>query len=152
MRLNSTSFTHSSTAMFGVAVFGNAAVRVVSYAAPDLPGHQAAPAPHVVQIQTMHNGRQRASRSGHGSPAPTGAASGSSDHFRHGGPVSEHRIEDRETTTAVLAWPTPDGTSTGATQPPLEASAPEETPQTEPTAADDAVDRHDAHSDADRAE
>lgn len=76
MRLNSTSFTHVSTAMFGVAVIGYAAVRVISYAAPHLPGHlpgqHAAPATAPVQqIAERRLTNPRASRSAHRSPAPT---------------------------------------------------------------------------------
>jgi hypothetical protein len=76
MRLNSTSFTHVSTAMFGVAVIGYAAVRVISYAAPHLPGHlpgqHAAPASAPVQqIAGRRLTDPRASRSAHRSPAPT---------------------------------------------------------------------------------
>lgn len=76
MRMNSTSFTHVSTAMFGVAVIGYAALRVISYAAPHLPGHlpgqHAAPATAPVQ-QTAERRLtdRRASRSAHRSPAPT---------------------------------------------------------------------------------
>jgi hypothetical protein len=76
MRMNSTSFTHVSTAVFGVAVIGYAAVRVISYAAPSLPGHlpgqHAAPATAPVQqIAERRLTDQRASRSAHRSPAPT---------------------------------------------------------------------------------
>ena len=45
MRLSSISFTHASTAIFGLAVAGYAAVRLAGYDVPHLPGHLAMPAP-----------------------------------------------------------------------------------------------------------
>ena len=48
MRLSSISFTHASTAMFGLAVVSYAAVRLAGYDPSDLPGHLASPAPAVI--------------------------------------------------------------------------------------------------------
>jgi hypothetical protein len=49
MRLSSISFTHSSTAIFGLAVAVYAAVRLAGYDAPHLPGHLALPEPPLTQ-------------------------------------------------------------------------------------------------------
>ena len=48
MRLSSISFTHGSTAMFGVAVVGYAALRLAGYDVPHDPGHLAIPGPSMV--------------------------------------------------------------------------------------------------------
>lgn len=48
MRLSSISFTHGSTAMFGVAVVGYAALRLAGYDVPHDPGHLAMPGPSVI--------------------------------------------------------------------------------------------------------
>lgn len=49
MRLCSTTFTHASTAVFGLAVVGFTALRLAGYESPHLPGDQAAPAPPILQ-------------------------------------------------------------------------------------------------------
>lgn len=81
MRLSSTSFTHASTALFGLAVVGYTAARVAGYAAPHLPGHQAAPAPPSVwQVEPQHPGpdpRLRVTRPAH---RPTALPAVSSHH------------------------------------------------------------------------
>lgn len=48
MRLSSISFTHGSTAMFGVAVVGYAALRLAGYDVPHDPGHLAIPGPSMI--------------------------------------------------------------------------------------------------------
>ena len=49
MRLCSTTFTHTSTAVFGLAVVGFTALRLAGYESPHLPGDQALPAPPILQ-------------------------------------------------------------------------------------------------------
>lgn len=49
MRLSSTTFTHSSTALFGLAVAGYAALRLAGYDTPPLPGHLALPTPPILR-------------------------------------------------------------------------------------------------------
>jgi hypothetical protein len=76
MRMSSTSFTHASTAVFGIAVAGYAAVRLISYAAPHLPvhlpGHHAVPAAQPVRdVAERHRPPERASRSQHRAATPT---------------------------------------------------------------------------------
>lgn len=61
MRLSSISFTHASTATFGLAVACYAAVRLAGYDVPHLPGHLALPAPRI--IQQVPDTRQPTSRS-----------------------------------------------------------------------------------------
>ena len=61
MRLSSISFTHASTATFGLAVACYAAARVAGYDVPHLPGHLALPAPRI--IQHVPDTGQHASRS-----------------------------------------------------------------------------------------
>ena len=48
MRLSSISFTHASTAMFGLAVAGYAALRLAGYDVPPDPGHLASSPPSMV--------------------------------------------------------------------------------------------------------
>ena len=48
MRFSSISFTHASTAMFGLAVAGYAALRMAGYDVPHDPAHLASPAPSIV--------------------------------------------------------------------------------------------------------
>ena len=132
MRLNSTTFTHFSTAIFGLAVVGYAAVRLVSHGVPHLPGHEAAPAPHVQQHEASREGGQRASRSTHRSPAPTRKKAP----VRRTDPVTEHRIKDREKAAEEMPSPYPTVTPT-TTRYPLEASPPEDTASTEPADDDD---------------
>ena len=50
MRLSSTAFTHTSTALFGLAVAGYAAVRLAGYDVPPLPGHLALPDTPILQL------------------------------------------------------------------------------------------------------
>lgn len=49
MRLSSVSFTHASTAIFGLAVACYTAVRLAGYDVPHLPGHLALPAPPIIE-------------------------------------------------------------------------------------------------------
>ena len=110
MRLSSISFTHASTATFGLAVACYAAARLAGYDVPHLPGHLALPAPRI--IQHVPDAGQHASRS---AERPTGFVD---DKTRH--PTIGHELRtdaaslipnaiDRQIETAVvsLEWSRP---------------------------------------------
>jgi hypothetical protein len=133
VRINSTSFTHASTAIFGVAVVGYAAVRLISYAAPHIPAHLpghhvGAPAsPLVRQFAERHHTGQRASRSAHRSPMPPRLAP-------HGGQPATTRLPSVARTwvgaskhegESLPSWqPTPWPTRTGGEREDWRASHP----------------------------
>lgn len=105
MRLNSISFTHASTALFGLAVTGYAAIRMAGYDVPHPSGHVALPAPPVVhrapdpEQSADRSKQQSAGVVDHGTRdrndgPPVRAASRTQHHIA--------RLED--STTTPLSW------------------------------------------------
>jgi len=106
MRFSSISFTHASTALFGLAVAGYAALRMAGYDVPHDPAHLGSTAPSMVDRapevgQPISRSAQRdTGRDTHVTRHPD---SGDRPHT-HDADETQHRTRRTDEHAATLAW------------------------------------------------
>ena len=132
MRFNPSSFTHVSTALFGVAVVGYAAVRVGTYVAPHLPLQDQSAVPSHSRTTALPRDTQGVSRESTRTAVPSTSPSALPSMAAAGtGPVARGTTP----TATASASPTPAAAPTSASATPAPPQPTSGTTTTQPSSS-----------------